>query len=189
MSPEIVIILIVVAFVLILIGIPISVSNNIIRLDRLCDEAWSGIDVALKRRHDLIPNLVECVKGYMAHEQDVLSKVTDLRNQAVNAHGESSVVAAERALVPALQGLFMHAEAYPNLQSSANFLQLQEELVNTEDRISAARRFYNNNVRSFNVAIETFPGSILKSNKQPREFFEVEESGIRTPVKVVFTNE
>ena len=170
------------------VGIPISISNNIIRLSRLCDESWSGIDVVLKRRHDLIPNLIECVKGYMAHEQDVLTKVIALRDEAVQAHGSAGVVAAERALVPALSGLFVRAEAYPDLKSSANFLQLQEELMNTEDRIAAARRFYNNNVRSFNVAIESFPGSMLRGNRIPKEFFEVEESGIRAPVNITFSN-
>jgi LemA protein len=183
---EIVIVLVVILIIGII--VPISVSNNIIRLNRLCDESWSGIDVALKRRHDLIPNLVECVKGYMAHEQDVLTKVISLRDQAVQAHGSAGVVAAERALVPALSGLFGRAEAYPDLKSSANFLQLQEELVNTEDRIAAARRFYNNNVRSFNVAIESFPGSMLRGDRIPKEFFEVEESGIRTPVNITFAN-
>ena len=183
-----VIIIILVAVLIMGIIIPISISNNIIRLSRLCDESWSGIDVALKRRHDLIPNLIECVKGYMAHEQDVLSKVTALRDQAVHAHGSAGIVAAERALVPALSGLFMRAEAYPDLKSSSNFLQLQEELVNTEDRIAAARRFYNNNVRSFNVAIEAFPGSLLRGDRKEKEFFEVEESGIRAPINVVFTN-
>lgn len=177
-----------VIILLIAIIAPISISNNIIRLNRLCDESWSGIDVVLKRRHDLIPNLVECVRGYMAHEQDVLSKVIALRDQAVQAHGSADIVAAEKALVPALSGLFMRAEAYPDLKSSANFLQLQEELVNTEDRIAAARRFYNNNVRAFNVAIESFPGSMLRGDRQAKEFFEVEESGVRAPVKVVFTN-
>ncbi len=176
--------------VILIIGIiiPIAVSNNIVRLSRLCDESWSGIDVALKRRHDLIPNLIECVKGYMAQEQDVLTKVIALRNEAIHAQGSAGVVAAERALVPAISGLFIHAEAYPDLKSSANFLQLQEELVNTEDRIAAARRFYNNNVRSFNVAIESFPGSMLKGDRMSKEFFEVEESGIRAPINITFAN-
>ena len=176
--------------VILIIGIivPIAISNNIVRLSRLCDESWSGIDVALKRRHDLIPNLIECVKGYMAQEQDVLTKVIALRNEAIHAQGSAGVVAAERALVPALSGLFIHAEAYPDLRSSATFLQLQEELVNNEDHISAARRFYNNNVRSFNVAIESFPGSMLKGDRKAKEFFEVEESGIRAPINISFAN-
>ncbi|MBI1332389.1 MAG: LemA family protein [Armatimonadetes bacterium] len=181
-------IIIVFVLIVLLIGVPISISNNIVRLDRLCDEAWSGIDVALKRRHDLIPNLVECVKGYMKQEQTVLSQVIALRNEAVHAHGPQGVLAAERALVPALSGLFARVEAYPDLKSSANFLQLQQELVNTEDRIAAARRFYNNNVRAFNVSIETFPGSMFRGGRPEREFFEVEESGVRAPVNVVFTN-
>lgn len=178
------------AFVIaiILIAIPISISNNIVRLDRLCDEAWSGIDVALKRRHDLIPNLVECVKGFMAHEQNVLNQVIALRNEAVHAQGQVGVLAAERALVPALSGLFARVEAYPELKSSANFLSLQEELINTEDRIAAARRFYNNNVRAFNVAIETFPGSMLSGGRAEKQFFEVEDSSVRAPVNVTFTN-
>lgn len=181
--------LIIIAVVLVIIVVvPIAISNNIIRLNRLCDESWSGIDVALKRRHDLIPNLVECVKGYMAHEQDTLNKVIELRNQAETARGSSGIVAAEAALVPALSGLFMKAEAYPDLKASDNFLQMQEELANTEDRIAAARRFHNNNVRSFNVAIESFPGSMLKGNRQQREFFEVEESEVRAPAKVTFTD-
>lgn len=177
-----------VVIVIIMIAIPVSISNNIIRLDRLCDEAWSGIDVALKRRHDLIPNLVECVKGYMAHEQSVLNQVITLRNQAVQAHGQEGILAAERALVPALSGLFARVEDYPELKSSANFLQLQEELVNTEDRIAAARRFYNNNVRAFNVAVETFPGSMLSGGRATKQFFEVEDSSVRTPINVTFTN-
>ncbi len=168
--------------------IPITISNNIIRLSRMCDEAWSGIDVALKRRHDLIPNLVEAVRGYMAHEQSVLNQLTELRNQAASAHGPAGVMAAERLLVPALTGFFAKVEAYPDLKASQNFLQLQEEMVNTEDRIAAARRFYNNNVRQFNVAIETFPGSLLRGNRSAKEFFEVDEAGVRAPVNVVFTN-
>ncbi len=177
-----------VVIVIIMIAIPISISNNIIRLDRLCDEAWSGIDVALKRRHDLIPNLVECVKGYMAHEQSVLSQVIALRNEAVHAQGQEGILAAERALVPALSGLFARVESYPELKSSANFLQLQEELVNTEDRIAAARRFYNNNVRAFNVAVETFPGSMFRGSRSEKQFFEVEDSSVRATVHVTFTN-
>lgn len=186
---ELIVIAAIVIALIFFVVVPIVISNNIIRLSRLCDEAWSGMDVVLKRRHDLIPNLVECVKGYMAHEQATLAKVIELRNGAASAQGATGAIAAEAALVPALSGLFMKAEAYPDLKSSANFLQLQEELANTEDRIAAARRFYNNNVREFNVAIESFPGSMLKGSRTPKEFFEVDEVEVKSPVKVTFTGD
>lgn len=162
----------------------ISVSNNIVRLNRLCDNAWAGIDVALKRRYDLIPNLVETVKAFAKHEQETFEKVIQLRNQASGSRDVHARIESETMLAAAMSGLVARAEAYPDLRSSANFLELQKELAMTEDRIAAARRFYNANVRDFNIAIETFPGSMLKGDKSPRESWEIDDPTERQVVKV-----
>lgn len=162
----------------------ISVSNNIVRLNRLCDNAWAGIDVALKRRYDLIPNLVETVKAFAKHEQETFEKVIQLRNQASGSRDVHARIESETMLAAAMSGLVARAEAYPDLRSSANFLELQKELAMTEDRIAAARRFYNANVRDFNIAIETFPGSMLKGDKSLRESWEIDDPTERQAVKV-----
>ncbi len=162
--------------------------NRFIRLRRQKDEAWSDIDVQLKRRHDLIPNLVEAVKGYAAHESGVFEKVTQARAQAINATGAAQKAEAENMLSGALKSLFAVAEAYPQLRASENFGKLQEELSDTENKIQAARRFYNGNVRDLNIAIESFPGNVVAKafNFKQAEFFEIEGEEERKPVEVKF---
>jgi len=152
------------------------------------DEAWSGIDVQLKRRHDLIPNLVETVKGYAQHERETFQQVTEARAQAMQASGPAASSVAEGMLSQALGRLFAIAEAYPQLRASENFQQLQAELTNTEDQISASRRIYNGNVQSYNTRIQTFPNSVIANlgGFTPREFFEIEIAAERAPVQVDF---
>ncbi len=182
-------ILVVVALVLVPLLWLIGTYNGLVRLRNHCREAWAGIDTELKRRYDLIPNLVETVKGYAQHEREVLEGVVRARQQAVNSTGSpESQARDENALVHSLNRLFALSEAYPDLKANQNFLQLQNELVNTEDRIQAARRFYNANVRDLNTRTETFPSNIVASmfGFQRMEFFEVEEAAVRAPVKVSF---
>lgn len=161
--------------------------NGLIVLKNRTNEAWSDISVQLKRRYDLIPNLVETVKGYAKQEQTVFTKVTEARSAAMNAQGVEEKAKAENMLSDTLKSLFAVSEAYPDLKSSANFLQLQTELTDTEDKIQASRRFYNANVRDLNTKCETFPtntiAGMLKISK--REFFETAESE-KEPVKVAF---
>lgn len=156
--------------------------NGLVRLRNHCAESWSGIDTELKRRYDLIPNLVATVKGYAAHEQQVLQAVTEARARAVASQGSpASQAADENYFVHSLRGLFAVSENYPQLKANENFLRLQRELVNTEDRIQAARRFFNANVRDFNNRVEMFPSSIIAGmfSFRKEEFFEVEELGVR----------
>lgn len=162
--------------------------NRFIRLRRQKDEAWSDIDVQLKRRHDLIPNLVETVKGYAAHESGVFEKVTQARAQAISATGAAAKGQAENMLSGALKSLFAVAEAYPQLRASENFGKLQEELSDTENKIQASRRFYNGNVRDLNIAIESFPSNIVANvfGFKAAEFFEIEGEEERKPVEVKF---
>jgi LemA protein len=161
--------------------------NGLVRLRNFCDEAWSGIDTELKRRYDLIPNLVETVKGYASHERETLERVVELRNRALASTGSPvSQAADENQLVGALRSLMAVAEAYPDLKASRNFLALQEELVNTEDRIQAARRFYNANVRDLNTRVEVFPSNVvaLLFGFQKKEFFEIENAVERAAPQV-----
>jgi len=163
--------------------------NGLVRLVNQTKEAWADIDVQLKRRYDLIPNLVEAVKGYAAHESGVFQKVTEARANALNAQGPAEKGKAEDALSGALKSIFAVAEAYPQLRAVESFTSLQTELADTENKIQAARRFYNGNVRDLNIKIETFPSNIIagifKFVKQ--EFFQLEaESVAREPVAVKF---
>ena len=176
--------------VVVLLLIVILLFNGLVRSRNRVDNAWSQIDVQLKRRYDLIPNLVETVKGYAAHERQTLEAVTSARANALNAQQSGNVAQqaqAENALSGALKSLFAVSEAYPDLKANQNFLQLQEELTSTEDRIAYARQFYNDSVLNYNNAIQTFPRSVLAGmfNFDKREFFEgaPEETG---PVKVQF---
>ena len=156
--------------------------NMLVRLRQHCKESWSGIDTELKRRYDLIPNLVETVKGYAKHERQVLQRVVEARSRAVASTGSpESQARDENAFVTTLRQLFAVAEAYPQLKASQNFLQLQGELANTEDRIQAARRFYNANVRALNTRIEVFHSNLIARAMGfvKAEYFEIEESGIR----------
>ena len=167
----------------------VATYNVLVRLRNTCRESWSGIDTELKRRYDLIPNLVETVKGYVAHERGVLQSVIEARGRAVASTGSpQSQAADENVLVGTLRQLFAVAENYPDLKASANFLSLQDELANTEDRIQAARRFYNANVRDLNTRIEVFPSNVIAGtfHFQKEEFFEVEDAGIRKPTVVSF---
>lgn len=162
----------------------ISTYNTLVALRNHLSEAWSNIDTELKRRYDLIPNLVETVKGYAAHERETLERVIELRNQCAADHGSvSHQEGTERQLVAGVQKLLAVAEAYPDLKANKNFLELQHELVNTEDRIQAARRFYNGNVRDMRNKCETFPSSIVAGlfNFQSLDFFNVEPAVREAP--------
>ncbi len=162
--------------------------NSLITRRNRVDEAWSDIDVQLKRRYDLIPNLVEAVKGYMKHESGVFEKVTQARAAAMGAKTLTEHGSAENMLTGALKSLFAVAENYPDLKASQNFLQLQDELKDAEDKIQAARRFYNGNVRDFNTVIQTFPRNLVASvfGFGPRGFFELQEEAARNAPQVRF---
>lgn len=162
--------------------------NRLITFRNRAKEAWSDIDVQLKRRYNLIPNLVETVKGYAAHERELFEKVTKARTAAMGAGTMKEHSRAENMLSSTLKSLFAVAENYPDLKASANFLELQRELRDTEDKIQAARRFYNGNVRDLNIKIERFPEKIIVSlfAFKKRDFFEIEEPEAKKPVKVDF---
>lgn len=163
--------------------------NGLVRLKVRVDEAWSDITVQLKRRLDLIPNLVNSVKGYAAHESGVFEKVTEARANALNAQGVKETAAAENQFEGALKSLFAVAESYPDLKANQNFLQLQQELVDTEDKIQASRRFYNSGVRDLNTKMQVFPNNIFAGmlGFKQREFFEVEDmAAANKPVDVQF---
>lgn len=166
----------------------VAVYNGLIRLRNQTDEAWSDIDVQLRRRYDLIPNLVETVKGYASHERVVFEKVTEARTRAMGAQTVAEKGQAENVLAGTLKTLFAVAENYPQLRASENFSKLQDELSDTENKIQAARRFYNGNVRDFNIKIQKFPDNIVAStfSFKAREFFEIEEAAAKEPVKVKF---
>jgi LemA protein len=163
--------------------------NALVTLKVRVDEAWSDITVQLKRRLDLIPNLVNSVKGYATHEKEVFEKVTEARANALNAQGVKETAAAENQFEGALKSLFAVAESYPDLKANQNFLQLQQELVDTEDKIQASRRFYNGGVRDLNTKIQIFPNNIFAGmlGFKQREFFEVEDmASVEKPVEVKF---
>lgn len=162
--------------------------NGLITLKNRCEEAWSDIDVQLKRRYDLIPNLVSTVKGYAKHESGVFERVTEARSKAMQGGTIEEQAASENMLSGALKSLFAVAEAYPDLKANTNFLELQRELSDTENKIQAARRFYNGNVMELNTKIETVPTNIIASmfNFAKRAFFELEEEAAKQPVKVEF---
>lgn len=163
--------------------------NSLVSLGTRVDEAWSGIDVQLRRRADLIPNLIETVKGYAAHEKAVFENVTRARAETLGADGPAQAGVAENHMQQALKSLFAVAEAYPQLQASQNYLQLQNELVDTEDKIQASRRFYNGGVRELNIKIKQFPNNLFSRGLgfSEREFFEVEDAAsVRQPPRVQF---
>jgi LemA protein len=161
--------------------------NGLVRLRNRIDNAWSQIDVQLKRRYDLIPNLVETVKGYAAHEKTVFEQVTQARANAINAQGPQQQAEAENVLSGALKSLFAVAEAYPDLKANQNFLSLQEELTSTEDRVAYARQFYNDSVLSYNNKLQTFPRNVIAGmfKFEKREYFEGEPEATG-PVRVQF---
>jgi LemA protein len=177
----VVVVLAVVAFIV--------TANAMVAARNSCEEAWSGIDVQLKRRHDLVPNLVETVKGYAQHERETFEKVTQARAAAMQAQGPAEAGQAEGLLTQALGGLRVVAEQYPELRATENFQQLSRNLTELEDAIQASRRIYNADVQTYNTKIQVFPNSIVASirNFEPREFFEIEDAAEREPTEVSFT--
>lgn len=169
----------------------VGLYNSLVRLKNKCQEAWSDIDTQLKRRYDLIPNLVETVKGYASHEQDTLEKVIQARNTAMNAKSLPEKEQAENAITGALKTIFALAENYPDLKANQNFLDLQNTLTEIEEHIQLSRRYYNATVRDFNTKIEVFPNNLIAGpfGFQKREFFEVDGEEERKNVKVDFTPE
>ena len=161
---------IVLGLVVILILWFIAIFNGIVSLRNRTQEAWSDIDVQLKRRHDLIPNLIETVKGYAKHERELFEKVTEARASAMKAKGPEAAGKAENMLSDTLKSLFAVAENYPQLRASENFQKLQDELTDTENKIEAARRFYNGNVRDFNIKIQVFPNSMVAGMVSAKAF-------------------
>ena len=165
--------------------------NRLVALRQTVNQSWSDISVQLKQRHDLVPNLVETVKGYATHERSTLEAVVAARNAAVSAQGPAAQAQAENMLTGALRQLFALAEAYPDLKANQNFLQLQSELADLENKIAASRRFFNNAVQEYNTAIEQFPAVFIARNMgfQSREFFELDEAeraAVQAPPQVKF---
>ena len=184
MSSSLIILLVLTAAGLWLVG----VFNSLVRSRNRVKESWSDIDVQLKRRYDLIPNLVETVKGYAAHESGTLDKVIQARAKAMGAQSVAEHAQAENMLTGALKSLFAVAESYPDLKANQNFLELQRELSDTENKIQAARRFYNTNVRDLNTKVESFPSNLVSSwfKFDKRDFFELTETAAAEPVTVKF---
>jgi LemA protein len=181
-------ILIVLGIIALIVMVAIGIYNGLVRLRQQTSNAWAQIDVQLKRRYDLIPNLVETVKGYMKFEQETLQKVMEARSAAMGAQGVAAKADAENMLTKAIGGIFAVAEAYPDLKASQNMAQLQEELSGTENKISFARQFYNDSVMEYNTKREQFPASIFANmfGFQKAELFEISEPAEREPVKVSF---
>ena len=166
----------------------VAIYNKLVTNKNMVAEGWSGIDVQLKRRNDLIPNLIETVKGYMGHERGVLEQVTELRSKSLQAAGVGDKARAEGALGAALANLFAVAENYPDLKASQNFMELQKSLADIEDQIQLARRYYNGAARNFNILIQSFPSNLVANTFQftPVEYFEIEEAAERAVPKVSF---
>ena len=164
----------------------IAIYNGLVRLRNQKDNSWSQIDVQLKRRHDLIPNLLETVKGYAKHESETFEKVTAARNMAMAARGPGEAGKAEGMLGMALSGLFAVAESYPDLKANQNFGQLQEELASTENKISFARQAYNDSATRYNIRRETFPANLVSGGFAKADLFEITEPGERAVPKVSF---
>jgi LemA protein len=179
--------LIILGILVILAVVLVAMYNGLVNLRNRIENAWAQIDVQLKRRYDLIPNLVETVKGYASHERETLEAVTQARNMAVNASGPQATAQAENMLSGALKSLFAVSEAYPDLKANQNFLNLQEELTGTEGKVAYARQFYNDTVLRYNTKIQTVPSSIIAGmfNFTEREYFEADD-GSRGPVTVQF---
>ena len=180
---------IIIVIVLLIVIVFVAGYNGLVRLRNRIDSAWSQIGVQLERRHDLIPNLIETVKGYAAHEKSTLEGVVQARNQAIQAKdaGPEQQAAAENVLTGALKSLFALAEAYPDLKANQSFLALQEELTSTEDRIAYARQFYNDSVMKYDNKIQSIPSNIIAGmfNFKPREYFQAEQGATEVP-KVEF---
>jgi LemA protein len=166
----------------------VTIYNKLVTNKNLVAEGWSGIDVQLKRRNDLIPNLIESVKGYMGHERGVLDQVTELRTKSQAAQGVADQARVEGAMGAALANLFAVAENYPDLKASQNFMELQKSLADIEDQVQLARRYYNGAARNFNILIQSFPSNLLASafNFTTVEYFEIEDAAERAVPKVAF---
>lgn len=179
---------IILILVIVIVGVFFSYYNKIIRFENRIDNSWAQIDVQLKRRADLIPNLIETVKGYMTHERQVLENVTKARSALMSAEGRQENVQADNMLTGALKSLFAVAESYPDLKANKNFMQLHDELTHTEDKIAYARQHYNDSILRFNNTIETFPGFIFarRMKKTPRDMLQIPEEARELP-KVSFT--
>ncbi|NMB39775.1 MAG: LemA family protein [Parcubacteria group bacterium] len=175
--------IIIIGIVVVLLLYIILTYNGLVTLRNRVKESWSDIDVQLKRRYDLIPNLVEVVKGYASHEKETLERVITARNVAMSANGAKEKGEAENVLSGALKNLFALSENYPDLKASTNFLELQRELSDTENKIQAARRFYNGNVKDFNTKIETFPANIIANmfNFKANDFFSIADEEKENP--------
>jgi LemA protein len=182
-----VIVIVLIVLILIVGVVLMGMYNRLVRLRNRIENAWSQIDVQLQRRHDLIPNLVETVKGYAAHEKGVLEGVTQARANAINAQGPAQKAEAENMLTGALKSLFAVSEAYPDLKANQNFAALQEELTATEDKVAYARQFYNDTVRSYNTSLQSFPTNVMAKQFgfSAREYYEADDAS-RGPVQVKF---
>ncbi|HEX3292367.1 MAG TPA: LemA family protein [Solirubrobacterales bacterium] len=185
-----VIVIIIVALLLLAGLIYVLVRNSLVSLNQRVGESWSGIDVQLKRRHDLVPNLVETVKGYATHESETFEKVTQARAAAMQASGPAEAGQAEGQLTAALGGLRVVAEQYPQLRATENFQQLQRQLSELEDEIQASRRIYNSNVQQFNTRIQQFPSSIVANQMSytEKQYFSIEEPSERETPQVSFSS-
>jgi LemA protein len=181
--------LIILGIIVLVVLAVIAIYNSLVQKRIRCQEAWSQIDVQLKRRYDLIPNLIETVKGYAAHEKDTLERVINARSRAIAATGVKEQAEAENFLTGALRQLLALSEAYPNLKANENFAQLQEELTSTENRIAFARQHYNDSSAVYNTARESFPNNLIANafGFQRQEYFELEEASMREAPKVKFS--
>ena len=181
-------VLILLAFLAVLVLWFVSIYNSLVHLRNYVDNAWAQIDVQLKRRHDLIPNLIETVKGYMAHERGTLEAITKARSEAMSAKGPAQAGPAEAALSGALRGLMVNVERYPDLKASQNFLALQEELSSTENKISFARQAYNDSVTRYNTQIQSIPANLVAgpAGFSKRELFELTDEAERAVPQVKF---
>lgn len=183
-------ILIIVGLIVVAVIYIIALYNGLVSLKNRTDEAWSDIDVQLKRRYDLIPNLINTVKGYAAHEKETMERVVEARNRAMSVQGGDSNAKseAENMLSGALKSIFALAESYPDLKANQNFLELQRELSDTENKIQSARRFYNGNVRDLNTKIEMFPSNLIAKNLgfKTREFFQLGDEKEKENIEVKF---
>ena len=180
--------LVILGAIVLLVLIVVGMYNKLVRLRNRCENAWAQVDVQLRKRYDLIPNLVEAVKGYAAHERGVFEEVTEARTRAQQAQGVQEQAQAENALTAAIGRLFAVAEAYPELRATENFQQLQAQLTEVEGDIAVSRQVYNDTVLTYDTALETVPTSIIAGifNFREREYFEVEEAAIREAPQVSF---
>ena len=179
-------VIVVIAIVVLLLLVVVGMYNKLVRLRNRSENAWAQVDVQLRRRYDLIPNLIEAVKGYAAHERGTFEEVTQARTAAQQAQTVEQQAQAENVLTAALGRLFAVAEAYPQLRATENFQQLQAQLAQIEDQIQAARRIYNGNVRDYNTRLQIFPNSLIAHGYLPRRFFEIEDPAERAVPAVAF---